>query len=59
MNLICFLYEINTSKKTHFNYVFKSVFCISQGHLIESVGWNLQNANDNTTNAILLGTSKG
>lgn len=30
-----------------------------KGHIIESVGWNLQNANDNTTSAILLGTSKG
>ncbi|XP_059179714.1 vacuolar protein sorting-associated protein 18 homolog [Physella acuta] len=30
-----------------------------KGHLIESVGWNWQNANDNTTSAILLGTSKG
>uniref|UniRef100_A0A0B7BPA0 Pep3/Vps18 beta-propeller domain-containing protein n=1 Tax=Arion vulgaris TaxID=1028688 RepID=A0A0B7BPA0_9EUPU len=30
-----------------------------KGHLIESVGWNWQNANDNTSSAILLGTSKG
>ncbi|KAK3612565.1 hypothetical protein CHS0354_024553 [Potamilus streckersoni] len=30
-----------------------------KGHLIESVGWNWQNVNDNTTGAILLGTSKG
>ncbi|KAH9519313.1 Vacuolar protein sorting-associated protein 18 like protein [Bulinus truncatus] len=28
-------------------------------HLIECVGWNWQNANDNTTSAILVGTSKG
>lgn len=33
--------------------------CCLQGHLIESVGWNWQNASDNTTGAILLGTSKG
>ncbi|ESO97284.1 hypothetical protein LOTGIDRAFT_214111 [Lottia gigantea] len=30
-----------------------------KGHHIESVGWNWQNANDNTTSAILIGTSKG
>ncbi|GFN86697.1 vacuolar protein sorting-associated protein 18 homolog [Plakobranchus ocellatus] len=30
-----------------------------RGHILESVGWNWQNANDNTTNSILLGTSKG
>ncbi|CAG5120863.1 unnamed protein product, partial [Candidula unifasciata] len=30
-----------------------------KGHLIESVGWNWQNTSDNTTSAILLGTSKG
>ena len=30
-----------------------------QGHHIDSVGWNWQNANDSTTGAILLGTSKG
>ncbi|KAL4225031.1 Vacuolar protein sorting-associated protein 18 like protein [Mactra antiquata] len=30
-----------------------------KGHHIDSVGWNWQNANDNTTGAILLGTSKG
>lgn len=30
-----------------------------KGHLIESVGWNWQNANEKTTGAILLGTSKG
>ena len=30
-----------------------------QGHHIDSVGWNWQNANDATTGAILLGTSKG
>ncbi|KAK3096988.1 hypothetical protein FSP39_005437 [Pinctada imbricata] len=30
-----------------------------KGHLIDSVGWNLQNANENTTGAILLGTNKG
>ncbi|XP_046364864.1 vacuolar protein sorting-associated protein 18 homolog isoform X1 [Haliotis rufescens] len=30
-----------------------------KGHLIDSVGWNWQNANEATTSAILLGTSKG
>ncbi|WAR03107.1 VPS18-like protein, partial [Mya arenaria] len=30
-----------------------------KGHHIDSVGWNWQNANENTTGAILLGTSKG
>ncbi|CAL1534740.1 unnamed protein product [Lymnaea stagnalis] len=30
-----------------------------KGHLIECVGWNWQNANNNTTSAILLGTNKG
>lgn len=30
-----------------------------KGHHVHAVGWNLQNANDNTTGAILLGTSKG
>lgn len=30
-----------------------------QGHLIDSVGWNWQNANEKTTGAILLGTNKG
>ncbi|XP_055900557.1 vacuolar protein sorting-associated protein 18 homolog isoform X1 [Biomphalaria glabrata] len=30
-----------------------------KGHLIECVGWNWQNANDNTTSAILFGTSRG
>ncbi|KAK7491492.1 hypothetical protein BaRGS_00017321 [Batillaria attramentaria] len=30
-----------------------------KGHLIESVGWNWQNANEKTTGAILLGSSKG
>lgn len=30
-----------------------------KGHHIDSVGWNWQNANDSTTGAILLGTSKG
>ena len=30
-----------------------------QGHLLESVGWNWQNANDKSTGAILIGTSKG
>ncbi|XP_025087260.1 vacuolar protein sorting-associated protein 18 homolog [Pomacea canaliculata] len=30
-----------------------------KGHLIDSVGWNWQNANEKTTGAILLGTNKG
>ncbi|XP_071119989.1 vacuolar protein sorting-associated protein 18 homolog [Mytilus edulis] len=30
-----------------------------KGHHIDSVGWNWQNANESTTGAILLGTSKG
>ncbi|XP_055957733.1 vacuolar protein sorting-associated protein 18 homolog [Patella vulgata] len=30
-----------------------------KGHHIDSVGWNWQNANNNTTSAILIGTSKG
>lgn len=30
-----------------------------KGHLVESVGWNWQNANDKSTGAILIGTSKG
>ncbi|XP_060604108.1 vacuolar protein sorting-associated protein 18 homolog isoform X2 [Ruditapes philippinarum] len=30
-----------------------------KGYHIDSVGWNWQNANENTTGAILLGTSKG
>lgn len=30
-----------------------------KGHLVNAVGWNWQNVNDNTTGAILLGTSKG
>jgi len=32
---------------------------VLKGHHIDSVGWNWQNANENTTGAILLGTSKG
>nr|XP_022303010.1 vacuolar protein sorting-associated protein 18 homolog [Crassostrea virginica] len=30
-----------------------------KGHLINAVAWNLQNTNENTTGAILLGTSRG
>ncbi|GFR83888.1 vacuolar protein sorting-associated protein 18 homolog [Elysia marginata] len=30
-----------------------------RGHVLECVGWNWQNANDNTTSSILLGTSRG
>lgn len=36
-----------------------SVCIYLQGHHIDSVGWNWQNANESTTGAILLGTSKG
>ncbi|XP_041365438.1 vacuolar protein sorting-associated protein 18 homolog isoform X2 [Gigantopelta aegis] len=30
-----------------------------KGHLIDSVGWNWQNASETTTSSILIGTSKG
>ncbi|KAK7098433.1 vacuolar protein sorting-associated protein 18 homolog isoform X3 [Littorina saxatilis] len=30
-----------------------------KGHLLEAVGWNWQNANEKSTGAILIGTSKG
>lgn len=30
-----------------------------KGHLVNAVAWNLQNTNENTTGAILLGTSRG
>lgn len=42
-------------------YLTKSNACLFfvQGHLLEAVGWNWQNANEKSTGAILIGTSKG